>query len=141
MSTGASRLMRSVSPYTNSSATRSPTVTMRARGKRPRSCARSVFIARFLSHFVPVGQIPMPLVQAIDAGVNVDVDLYEDVNVNVDVDVNDHVNDHADDHADDARQRSIPRHGAWRRWAVSSSAGGPRTSGRDAAGSPPPQPV
>src|SRR5205823_9473656 len=120
MSTGASRLMRSVSPYTNSSATRSPTVTMRARGKRPRSCARSVFIARFLSHFVPVGQIPMPLVQAIAAGVNVDVDLYEDVNVN------DHVNDHADDHADDARQRSIPRHGAWRRWAVSSSAGGPR---------------
>src|SRR5256885_6782488 len=113
MSTGASRLMRSVSPYTNSSATRSPTVTMRARGKRPRSCARSVFIARFLSHFVPVGQIPMPLVQAIDAGVNVDVDLYDHVNV--------HVNDHADDHADDARQRSIPRHGAWRRWAASSN--------------------
>src|SRR3989442_9053774 len=53
MSTGASRLMRSVSPYTNSSATRSPTVTMRAREKRPRRCARSVFIARFLSHFAP----------------------------------------------------------------------------------------
>src|SRR6266478_5965965 len=58
MSTGASRLMRSVSPYTNSSATRSPTVTMRAREKRPRRCARSVFIARFLSHFAPARKGP-----------------------------------------------------------------------------------
>src|SRR5438067_5329332 len=43
--------MRSVSPYTNSSATRSPIAAIRARGNRSRSCARSAFMRRFLSHF------------------------------------------------------------------------------------------
>src|SRR5436305_11820704 len=43
--------MRSVSPYTNSSATRSPIAAIRARENLSRSCARSAFMRRFLSHF------------------------------------------------------------------------------------------